>query len=261
MSKPDSVLIIDPAQELKFKGPFTQPVTSHMSLKNPTDKKILFKIKTTAPKKYCVRPNCGSIEPKSSVEIAICLQPFVYDPNEKNKHKFMVQSLVAPDGAEVNAEQLWKDVSPEQLMDAKLRCTFELPEAKEGNVSQLTTHLLKNETMMSDSLQSSGSASGDVVTAKSNMDFSRATEEIRDLREENSKLRQEKLDLNEQIIRLKTMVDTQKSHDTSSAPSAKLISNPYSPPQLGQQQQMPIIMVIAAVAMAIFGLILGKFVL
>jgi hypothetical protein len=55
------------------------------------------------------------------------------------------------------------------------------------------------------------------------------------------------------------MLDTQK--DTSSAlPSAKIISNPYSPPQLGQQQ-MPIIWVIAAVGMAIFGLILGKFVL
>jgi hypothetical protein len=51
-------------------GPFTQPVTSHMSLKNPADKKVAFKIKTTAPKKYCVRPNCGIVEPKSSVEIA-----------------------------------------------------------------------------------------------------------------------------------------------------------------------------------------------
>lgn len=51
-------------------GPFTQAVTSHMSLKNPTDRKILFKIKTTAPKKYCVRPNCGAIDPRTSVEIA-----------------------------------------------------------------------------------------------------------------------------------------------------------------------------------------------
>ena len=37
--------------------------------------------------------------------LLVCLQPFVFDPNEKNKHKFMVQSLVAPDG-EINAEQL-----------------------------------------------------------------------------------------------------------------------------------------------------------
>lgn len=97
-----------------------------MSLKNPTDSKILFKIKTTAPKKYCVRPNCGIIGPKSLIEIAsklnktsccrknieiyflaVCLQPFIFDPNEKNKHKFMVQSLVAPEGpGMINTEQL-----------------------------------------------------------------------------------------------------------------------------------------------------------
>jgi hypothetical protein len=62
----------------------------------------------------------------------------------------------------------------------------------------------------------------------------------------------------EHIIRLKALADNQKD----SMPSAKIISNPYKPPQFnGQQQQMPIIWVIAAVAMAIFGLILGKFVL
>ena len=26
------------------------------------------------------------------------LQPFDYDPHEKNKHKFMVQTIYAPDG-------------------------------------------------------------------------------------------------------------------------------------------------------------------
>lgn len=110
----------------------------------------------------------------------------------------MVQSLVAPDG-DINAEQLWKDTSVEQMMDAKLRCTFEMPEEKmkEGNVSQLSAHLLKNESMMSDSLQSSGSVAADMVTAKSNdTDFVRATAEVRDLREENSKMRQDNLELN-----------------------------------------------------------------
>lgn len=41
-----------------------------MQLSNPTDKNILFKIKTTAPKKYCVRPNSGVIEPHGSLGIA-----------------------------------------------------------------------------------------------------------------------------------------------------------------------------------------------
>lgn len=105
----------------------------------------------------------------------------------------MVQSLVAPEG-EINAEQLWKDIPTDQVMDAKLRCTFELPEEKlkEGNVSQLNT--LQS---LSDSLQSSGSAVGDMITAKTNdNDFARATAEVRELREENSKMRQENLELN-----------------------------------------------------------------
>ena len=36
------------------------------------------------------------------------LQPFEYDPNEKNKHKFMVQSMFAPDG-EINQDTLVSD--------------------------------------------------------------------------------------------------------------------------------------------------------
>ena len=37
---------------------------------------------------------------------AVMLQPFDYDPNEKNKHKFMVQSMFAPEGTTENADSL-----------------------------------------------------------------------------------------------------------------------------------------------------------
>lgn len=37
--------------------------------------------------------------------IVVMLQPFDYDPNEKNRHKFLVQSLVVPDGPVANQEQ------------------------------------------------------------------------------------------------------------------------------------------------------------
>lgn len=45
-----------------------------MILKNPSYKKVAFKIKTTAPKRYCVRPNCGEIGPKDEAEISGILQ-------------------------------------------------------------------------------------------------------------------------------------------------------------------------------------------
>lgn len=133
----------------------------------------------------------------------VCLQPFVFDPNEKNKHKFMVQSMNVPDG-EINVEQLWKEVSPDQLMDAKLRCTFETPTEKaseKSNVSQLTTQLLKSETGISDSIQTvAGFSSGDPLNKSIDADFVRATAEVRDLREENSKMHQENLELKVRVV-------------------------------------------------------------
>lgn len=50
-----------------------------MKLTNPSDKKVLFKIKTTAPKKYCVRPNSGILDPKNVIEIASEFNQF-YSP-------------------------------------------------------------------------------------------------------------------------------------------------------------------------------------
>lgn len=49
-----------------------------MLLKNPTDKPILFKIKTTAPKRYCVRPNSGLLEPNNFLEVGSKYIDFFY---------------------------------------------------------------------------------------------------------------------------------------------------------------------------------------
>lgn len=62
-------------------------------------------MKTTAPKKYCVRPNSGILKPKQKATVAVMLQPFDYNPNEKNKHKFMVQTMIVPEG-DVNLDVL-----------------------------------------------------------------------------------------------------------------------------------------------------------
>ncbi|KTF87733.1 hypothetical protein cypCar_00047027, partial [Cyprinus carpio] len=79
--------------------PFTDVVTANLKLKNPSERKVCFKVKTTAPRRYCVRPNSGIIDPGAAVIISVMLQPFEYDPNEKSKHKFMVQTIFAPAAA------------------------------------------------------------------------------------------------------------------------------------------------------------------
>ena len=69
-SKLEQVLIIEPQHELTFIGPFTTAASAVMTLKNPSDRKVCFKIKTTAPKRYCVKPNSGVIDPKNTIQVA-----------------------------------------------------------------------------------------------------------------------------------------------------------------------------------------------
>ena len=51
---------------------------------NPYDEPIAFKIKTTSPKHYCVRPNVGLIGPRGKQEIEVVLQP--------RKDKFLIMA-------------------------------------------------------------------------------------------------------------------------------------------------------------------------
>jgi len=212
MAKPEQVLLIEPQNELRFRGPFNVPVTSYMKLTNPSDRKVLFKIKTTAPKKYCVRPNSGVLDGNSNIEIAICLQPFIFDPAEKNKHKFMVQTLFAPDN-EANLEQVWKDVGVDQMMDSKLKCVFELPPDHQNDAPH------------------------------------EEPPKVQQLREEESSLRQENLRLKEEILRLKHSVSGIQPQMSKYTPSTV------------QPQGISVTYLVMGIGLAIFGIILGKFIL
>ena len=55
---------------LEFAGPFKDVVTSELVLENPSDRSVCFKVKTTAPKRYCVRPNSGIIDSGGKIAVA-----------------------------------------------------------------------------------------------------------------------------------------------------------------------------------------------
>lgn len=55
--------------------------------------------------------------------------------------------------------------------------------------------MLKNESMMSESLNSSSSVGDNIMKSGNDSDFVRATAEVRELREEGSQLRQENIEL------------------------------------------------------------------
>ncbi|XP_071380704.1 vesicle-associated membrane protein-associated protein B-like [Centroberyx affinis] len=193
MARPEQVLLLEPQHELKFRGPFSDVVTTTLKLSNPTDRNVCFKVKTTAPRRYCVRPNSGIIDAGTSINVSVMLQPFDYDPNEKSKHKFMVQSLLAPPDM-TDMEGVWKEAKPEELMDSKLRCVFELPAENEK------THDMESNKMMSSSLLKSESSTLSMKSMSSTLDdgeVKKIMEECKRLQMEAQRLREENKQIRE----------------------------------------------------------------
>ncbi|XP_073953195.1 VAMP-associated protein 33kDa isoform X2 [Choristoneura fumiferana] len=250
---PNQVLTIEPQNELKFKVDFSrvfeQGHTTYMRLINPTTDTVLFKIKTTAPKKYCVRPNSGVLDPNSKVDIAITPQPVFVDPNDKHKHKFMVQSVIAPEG-KTNIDQVWKETSPDQLMDYKLKCVFENPRGailNDAGDTAAQNEVTKKRVAVADEGKAPTKTSSFPENAES--DLQKATSEVILLREEESKLRHENLQLKEELLRLR------QSAGGDGRGVARRHS--YGPEKTAQVAMMP--WVATAVAMALLGIIIGKF--
>ncbi|KAK7878030.1 hypothetical protein WMY93_031311 [Mugilogobius chulae] len=240
MSKLDQVLLLDPPSDLRFKGPFTDVVTTTLKLSNPSEKKVCFKVKTTAPRRYCVRPNSGVIEAGGSVNISVMLQPFDYDPNEKNKHKFMVQTIFAPANI-TDMDLLWKEAKPDDLMDSKLRCVFEMP-SENDKVNDIET--IKASPMVNSAKSAEPvSASGDDGEVK------KVQEKYKRLQQENSKLNEEIRQLKEDNLRMRKPMRT--DHMTSN--SSGLLAREASVTSLPS-----LCVVIAAIFIGFF---LGKFVL
>jgi len=207
--KPEQVLKIEPKNELHFKGPYTEIATEYLTLSNPSDRRVCFKIKTTAPKRYCVRPNSGIIDAKSSTVIAVMLQPSPpvdsQQINEfKNKHKFMVQTTFAPDG-EVNQESLWKKVDPLAIMESKLKCVFDLQfiEVNENSDNNKDSNLgsLTNSTKSEDLGIGGGGEQSISSTVYVKSEDQSLVDDNRKLRDEVALLRQELMQVKEEGLK------------------------------------------------------------
>lgn len=101
---------------LEFKTPLTSESTDYIEINNESDEAVAFKVKTTAPKLYCVRPTAGKINAGESTKIEIIFLGLAEEPEKdsKCKDKFLVLTLPAPydlDGKSVS--ELWTSLEAE----------------------------------------------------------------------------------------------------------------------------------------------------
>ncbi|XP_057963490.1 vesicle-associated protein 2-2-like [Malania oleifera] len=84
-------------RELKFTFELRKQSSCSIGLVNKSQYYVAFKVKTTSPKKYCVRPNVGIVKPKSTRDFTVTMQAQrIAPPDLICKDKFLIQSTVVP---------------------------------------------------------------------------------------------------------------------------------------------------------------------
>ncbi|KAK4596169.1 hypothetical protein RGQ29_014284 [Quercus rubra] len=117
-------------KELKFIFELKKHSSCSVRLANNTHHYVAFKVKTTSPKKYCVRPNVGVISPKSTCEFTVTMQAQrTAPPDMVCKDKFLIQSTIVPAGTideDITPSMFAKDGS-KYIEENKLRVTLISP--------------------------------------------------------------------------------------------------------------------------------------
>ncbi|CAH8357891.1 unnamed protein product [Eruca vesicaria subsp. sativa] len=115
---------------LKFVVDLKKQSTCVVQLTNTTQHFVAFKVKTTSPKKYCVRPNVGVVAPKSTCEFSVIMQAFKEPPPDMAcKDKFLIQSTVVPEETtdEDITASMFSKVEGKHIEENKLRVTLVMP--------------------------------------------------------------------------------------------------------------------------------------
>ncbi|GFZ14220.1 plant VAP homolog 12 [Actinidia rufa] len=123
------LLSIEPL-ELKFPFELKKQISCSLQLANKTESHIAFKVKTTNPKKYCVRPNTGIVLPRSTCDVIVTMQAQKEAPPDMQcKDKFLLQSVAVSPGAtpkDITSEMFNKEAG-HVVEECKLKVIYVSP--------------------------------------------------------------------------------------------------------------------------------------
>ncbi|KAK7382257.1 hypothetical protein VNO80_01053 [Phaseolus coccineus] len=193
-------------QELQFAFELRKQISCSLQLSNKTDNYVAFKVKTTNPKKYCVRPNTGVVMPRSTCDITVTMQSQKEAPLDMQcKDKFLLQSVVASPGATT------KDITPEMfnkesghdVEECKLRVVYVAPPqppspVREGSDEDSSPRASVSENGHSNALEFTAASKAfnergehQDTSFEARTHISKVTEERNSVIEQNKRLQQE----------------------------------------------------------------------
>eukprot|EP00793_Prasinoderma_coloniale_P005581 PRCOL_00004054-RA len=134
-------------ETLKFPFELRKQIRCDLFLRNAGSTAVAFKVKTTAPKKYCVRPNIGIVAPGATVEVQVIMQSQKEQPADLAacRDKFLVQSVetTAAEASQLDASTFQK-AEGKTIGESKLRVAYTTPAmpptvSEEGLASPMAT--------------------------------------------------------------------------------------------------------------------------
>lgn len=144
---------ISPA-ELKFRFQLNKQLPAAITIFNPTGERLAFKVKTTTPKKYVVRPSSGIVDGKGTANVQVIMQAQKEIPADLSqcKDKFLVQVKGLEAGEELTQDTF---KAPKGVRDTKIRVVLDGPPAPPSPVPEV------NEQDDSESTRTGTASAGD----------------------------------------------------------------------------------------------------
>ncbi|KAL2892475.1 Vesicle-associated protein 1-2 [Bienertia sinuspersici] len=182
------LLSINP-QELQFPFELNKQISCNMQLTNNTDSYVAFKVKTTNPKKYSVRPNTGIVMPHSTHDLLVTMQTQKEAPADMQcKDKFLLQGVITTPETTVKdiTSEMFNKESGNVVEEWKLKVSYvsppqPLPATQEGS----------DEGSVSDNGHIDNFSAMDAIISKLMEEKNSAIQQSNKLHQEMDHLRQE----------------------------------------------------------------------
>lgn len=116
-----------------FPNVLNQEAVFILKVSNVSSSAVAFKVKTTAPKNYLVKPSAGAIPASGSIDVKITLNKQTTDPSVNND-RFLVQAVKSPSGKELTKEE-WAAVDKSAIQELRLHVVFTNQAGAGGSVS------------------------------------------------------------------------------------------------------------------------------
>jgi hypothetical protein len=116
-----SLVTVSP-EEITFPNVLNQEAVFMLKVKNTSSSPVAFKVKTTAPKNYLVKPSAGVIAANGDADIKITLNKQTSDPSANND-RFLVQAVKSSTGKELTKEE-WQAVDKSAIQELRLHVLF-----------------------------------------------------------------------------------------------------------------------------------------